>query len=59
MKVIKDNYQKFPKEVTCSGCGSVILLEGGEDVYRAEHSFATVWYCPLCQRKNRLEIDIP
>lgn len=32
MKVIKDNYQKFPKEVTCKNCGSVILLEDSNDV---------------------------
>lgn len=41
MKVIKDNYKKFPTEVTCRHCNSVMLLESSEDVYRPEHSFAT------------------
>lgn len=55
MKVLKDNYKKFPKEVTCINCGSVILLEGGEDVYRVERSSATIWICPLCQQRNGLK----
>lgn len=59
MKVIKDNYKKFPKEVTCKNCGSVVLLEDGNDVYRAEHSWTTTWQCPLCQSKNNFETEIP
>ena len=59
MKVIKDNYNTFPKEVTCINCGSVIMLECSEDVYRAEHSWATIWICPLCQQRNGLKINIP
>ena len=59
MKVVKDNYKKFPIEVTCKNCGSVILLEGGEDLYRAEHSLTTIWQCPLCQSKNNFETEIP
>lgn len=59
MKVIQDNYKKFPKEVTCKNCGSVILLENSEDVYRPEHSLATTWQCPLCQSKNNFETEIP
>lgn len=59
MKVIKDNYKKFPKEVTCRYCKSVILLEGSEDVYRNPDSWATTWECPLCKECNEFEIDIP
>ena len=59
MKVIKDNYNKFPIEVTCKNCGSVILLEDSEDVYRAEHSWTTTWQCPLCKERNEFEINIP
>lgn len=32
MKVIKDNYNVLPKEVTCPNCESIILLESAEDV---------------------------
>ena len=59
MKVIRDNYKKFPKEVTCRHCKSVILLEDGNDVYHAEHSWTTTWQCPLCQSKNNFETKIP
>lgn len=59
MKVIKDNYKKFPVEVTCEHCGSVILLEGSEDIYRSENSWRTIWICPLCQQKNGFETNIP
>lgn len=59
MKVIRDNYKKFPIEVTCKNCGSVILLEDSNDVYRAEYSWATIWKCPLCQQRNGFEINIP
>ena len=59
MKVIKDNYKKFPIEVTCGHCKSVVLLEDSNDVYRAEYSFITTWECPLCQRINNFETEIP
>jgi phage FluMu protein Com len=59
MKVIKDNYKRFPEEVTCKKCGSVILLEGGGDVYRAENSWTTTWQCPLCKECNEFEINVP
>lgn len=59
MKVIKDNYKKFPTEVTCKHCNSVILLEDNKDVYRAEHSLATTWQCPLCKQTNIFETRIP
>ena len=59
MKVIKDNYKKFPIEVTCISCGSVILLEDGNDVYRVEDTCATIWRCPLCQQRNGFETNIP
>lgn len=59
MKVIKDNYKKFPIEVTCRHCKSVILLESSEDVYRNPESWATTWECSLCREQNELEINIP
>lgn len=33
MKVIKDNYKKFPIQVTCDECESIIELEGIEDIH--------------------------
>lgn len=58
MKVIKDNYKKFPVEVTCEHCSSVILLEDSNEVYLNSYPKATVWNCPLCKHKNYLEIRI-
>lgn len=59
MKVIKDNYKKFPIEVTCKHCGSVILLEDSDEVYREPYSMSSVWDCPLCKHRNCFEIEIP
>ena len=59
MKVIKDNYKKFPIEVTCGHCKSVILLEDVNDVYREEHSWRTTWLCPVCKHNNIFETEIP
>lgn len=58
MKVIKDNYKKFPIEVTCEHCGSVILLEDSNEVYLSSYYVATVWDCPLCKHKNYFEVGI-
>lgn len=53
MKVIKDNYNKFPMEVTCERCDSVIEIESieelewqGDDIY--------FWYCPCCGFTNKI-----
>lgn len=53
MKVIKDNYNKFPVEVTCADCGSIIEIENieelewqGDDIY--------FWYCPCCGFTNKI-----
>ena len=56
MKVIRDNYQKFPKEVTCEKCGSIIELEDIDDINRNCYTFAPEWECPVCGKKNEIEI---
>lgn len=53
MKVIKDNYKKFPIEVTCEKCDSVIEVENieelewqGDDIY--------LLTCPCCGFTNKI-----
>lgn len=55
MKVIKDNYNKFPMEVTCERCDSVIEL-GNEDDLRDNGYSEFYWLCPLCKNRNYVEI---
>ena len=55
MKIIKDNYKKFPIEVTCEHCKSVIELESANDVARFCSVVEYGWHCPLCKRVNYLE----
>lgn len=52
MKVIKDNYNKFPKELICEKCESLILLESTNDVHRCGESFICTWQCPCCGFEN-------
>ena len=58
MKVIKDNYKKFPVEVTCAECGSVIELEDMGDIHRNCYTLVPEWECPVCGKMNEIEIDI-
>lgn len=53
MKVIKDNYKKFPMEVACERCDGVIEIENieelewqGDDIY--------LWTCPCCGFTNKI-----
>ena len=55
MKVIKDNYNKFPMEVTCERCDSVIELESEDDL-RDDGYSEFYWLCPLCMNINYVEI---
>ena len=63
MKIIKDNFNKYPKHVVCSKCESEILLEDGHDVivHRAvadslyvyeKQPYHYKWLCPLCKEFN-------
>lgn len=53
MKVIRDNYKKFPIEVTCADCESIVEIESidelewqGDDIY--------LWTCPCCGFTNKI-----
>ena len=63
MKIIKDKFNKYPKQVVCSKCESEILLEDGNDVivhkviadplYVYEQKpYHYKWLCPLCKEFN-------
>lgn len=54
MKIIKDNYNKFPMKVTCERCGSVIELEHEDDLRDNGYS-EFYWICPLCIKINYVE----
>ncbi len=65
MRIIKDNMNKYPIQVTCVNCESVIELEDGKDVlcFRlagddmnmfVTSNYAKVWKCPLCNTNNKL-----
>lgn len=53
MKVIKNNFDKFPIQVTCIHCGSILEVESIEDVYDAIEPCVV---CPCCKR--RIPIDL-
>ena len=54
MKVIIDNYNKFPMKVECESCGSVIELESENDL-RDDANYEFYWVCPLCKNINYVE----
>lgn len=59
MIIIKDNYQTYPRQVTCSYCNSVIELESREkDIERVNEMALSVmhwWRCPCCGHLNALQ----
>jgi hypothetical protein len=56
MKVIKDNYNVLPKEVTCKLCKSIVLLETKDDVLPASLPDIYEWTCPCCGFKSVVKI---
>ena len=65
MKIIKDNYNRYPKNVVCSKCESEILLEDGKDVIVHQSvagpsfvyenpPYVYQWLCPLCKTFNKI-----
>ena len=65
MKIIKDKFNKYPKQVVCSKCESEILLEDGNDVivHKAiadplyiyeQKPYHYKWMCPLCKEFNTI-----
>ena len=57
MKVIKDNYNKFPLEVTCEQCKSIVLLETEDDVLPASFHDFYEWSCPCCGFKSVVKLS--
>lgn len=67
MKIIKDNFNKYPINVTCQKCGSEIQLETGKDVivHRGiasalyvyeQQPYIYQWMCPLCKEFNKINL---
>lgn len=67
MKIIKDNYNKYPKRVVCKQCESEIELENGGDVivHKAiaspmyvfeQRPYVYQWLCPLCKEFNNINL---
>lgn len=54
MKVIKNNFDKFPMQVTCIHCGSVLEVESIEDVYGGVVEPSVV--CPCCNGKTPIDL---
>ena len=65
MRIIKDNFNKYPIEVECFNCKSIIELESGKDVMCVQHvadqfsygqqaQYTKYWECPLCKTNNKL-----
>lgn len=58
MRILENNYDKFPREIECDDCRSIILLESDKDcVYQSENAYPDaaecyIWTCPLCKRQN-------
>ena len=61
MRVIQDNYSKFPINTYCNNCESIIELESDEDLTKngevldADEYF---WRCPCCDYLNLIEIKL-
>lgn len=56
MKVIKDNYTRYPRIAVCDNCRSEIKLEDFDDIEEVNECTGEyiehVWRCPLCGEKN-------
>lgn len=53
MKVIKNNFHRFPMQVTCIHCGSVLELESIEDVFGTNEPCVE---CPCCKRRTPIDL---
>ena len=49
MKVIKNNFDKFPIQVTCIHCGSVLEVESIQDIW---DTIEPKVICPCCGRRT-------
>ena len=53
MKVIKNNFDKFPMQVTCIHCGSILEVESIEDVYGGTEPRVV---CPCCNGTTLIDL---
>ena len=53
MKVIKNNFDKFPIQVTCIHCGSVLELESIQDIF---DTIEPQVICPCCGRRTPIDL---
>ena len=56
MKVIKNNFDKFPIQVTCIHCGSILELESIEDVYAFGGVVEPSVLCPCCNSRTPIDL---
>ena len=62
MKIIKDNTRYYPRQETCHHCGSIIELEGRDDIHETNECgcghMALNWLCPCCGKINTIYYDL-
>lgn len=59
MKVIEDNYSKFPIQARCEHCDSLIEIEDKDDLSQTLcDPNEYFWMCPCCDRCNIIQIDL-
>lgn len=61
MRIIQDNYSKFPINALCNNCGSIIELESEQDLTKDADSYYAneyLWRCPCCDYLNLIEIEL-
>ncbi len=59
MKIIENNHDKFPIQVRCYNCNSLIALESEEELSQSElcEENEYFWKCPCCDMCNIIQID--
>lgn len=60
MRIIEDNYNKFPIRVRCCECGSLIELESKEELSQTGVCEENEYFgdCPCCERCNIIQIEL-
>ena len=53
MKVIKNNFDKFPMQVTCIHCGSILEVESIWDIFDTKEPCVV---CPCCKRRTPIDL---
>lgn len=61
MRIIQDNYSKFPRMAICTHCGSQIELESEQDLSNEGNILDAneyFWRCPCCDYLNLIRIEL-